>query len=226
MKTHLVINNDGTVDMTVDDNGVETSKKLALSNVAMIFAKALEGSVDTKEHWLISPTLPPNTLAYKQSEEGSVQIVFSWGSDVLPFQYEGTLYQAIPFPRLIFCIHGKKGEEGYSFYRIALVAVKEQGMITDETKLYHYPFSHVSHNTTMCYGSNELPKTKKLTDLKDFPRYILTAPNGTDWYGKYSNMTEKSLREVLEILDNKKKFPNKWLRPLGKTFKEWVEGLN
>jgi len=226
MHTHLIIKDNGTVDMIAKDKNTETRKTVMFSDIAELFALAIKDSMDQQERWLVSPTLPPNTLAYKESEEGSVQIAFSWGPDVLPFQYEDTLFPAIPFPRLIFCLHGTKVEDEVRFSRIALVAVKEQGMITDETELYRYPFSHVNCDTSMCYGSNELPKTKKLTDLKDFPRYILTTPNGADWYNKQNNMTEKPLRQILEALNNKEKFPYKWLRPLNKNFRGWIECLN
>lgn len=226
MKTHLLINDDGTVEMTVEDNNTKMTKAVMLSDVAELFVSAIEGSKDKEEQWLISPTLPPNTLSYKESEKGKMQIAFSWGPDILPFQYEDTLYPAIPFPRLIFNMHGEKYQEEFRFYRISLVATKEQEIITDETELYRYPFSHVNHDTIMCYGKNELPKTKKLTDLKGFTRNILTTPNNSDWYYKQSNMTEKPLRQVLGMLNNKEKFPDEWLRPLDRNFKEWIEHLN
>jgi len=225
MRVQLTINEDGTVDLYSTDQNTFSKKRVMLSDVAELFQAALEASADKEEEWLISPTLPPNTLCYKESKSGSVQIAFSWGPDILQFEYENTLFSAIPFPRLIFCMHGEKIGQEIRFQRIALVAIKETGVITDDTPVYRYPFSHVGYNTHMCFGANELPRVKKLTDLKDFPRNILTTPNGTHHYSELTNMTGKPLREVLQLLNNKKKFPVEWLRPLDCTFRKWIESI-
>lgn len=228
MKTMLVLNEDGTVNAICDENGTIVTKEITLSAVADLFMEAMKDQEDTDlDNWFISPAFPPKTVAYKQNRRSSSFVLaIDWGPDILPFQYENTLFQAVPFPRLLIALSGEKdqGKKEYRISRIFVTAVKGMDPITDNTRLYHYPFSHVA-GTQMCYGINQLPRTKSLVEMQCIPRVVLTIPNGTHHYDESTNRSKKPLRELLENLDGKKSFPERYLAPLKIAFSDWFSSI-
>ncbi|MHB1418047.1 MAG: hypothetical protein ACYCX4_00440 [Bacillota bacterium] len=228
METILKIKDNGEVEIRHEQNGVTVQKTTTIEAVADLFIEAaMEPPPPEPEKWLRSPVLPPGTICFKQAEKsGIIDLGLEWGPGVLPFQYEGSLFPAVPFPRLVFMFSLHKEHKGkkYVISKVRVSAVKETGMLTPATELFSYPYSHVS-GTSMCIGSGPLPKVseKKLCDLWKMPRVILTIPNGDHHYDSRSNRSGMVLRQLLENVNEKPSFPSEWLVPLSMTLGQLVE---
>ena len=86
--------------------------------------------------------------------------------------YRDTEYRSFPLPRLIF---------GLRVLGSGKVADCSMGVVADETPtedtpMFFYPFSNVYEDDRVCTGNNVLPRYKKLSALKNFPRYLLGLP--------------------------------------------------
>lgn len=223
MRTLLEIKDDGSVAITHEDNGITVVKEVTLGDVAKLFYSLVQD--DIKEgKWFSTSVLPPEVIAYGENEKGEIiSVVLPWGPGTLPFIYYTTVFQAIPYPRLVFkFILGRDKENAeYRFIRTYVAAVIEKGNLHDDTPLYHYPFSHVS-GTLMCTGNAVFPTFKSLFEVATkLPRLILTVPNENDSYTNDVNASHLPLRELLQVLDGQDEFPCEWLSPLKITLGEF-----
>lgn len=66
-----------------------------------------------------------------------------------------------------------------------------------------YPFSNVHSNDRVCTGNNVLPRYRKISALKNFPRYLLGLPDNDDMYDREHNRLKLSHGELLEHLKDK-----------------------
>lgn len=226
-ETTLIIREDGKVDVCTQEEGVIVKKTTTFEAVADLFLNAAkEPPPPEPEKWLTSPVLPPGTVAYCASENGRIiSLVMEWGPDVLPFQFEKTLFAAVPYPRLIFKMRISKGNENFRVYSVNVAAVKGKNMLEAGTPLWHYPYSHVQ-GTWMCVGSFAFPVVQKLTELRGLPRLILTTPNGDHHYDSDSNGSGLVLRQLLQAVDGTEAFPEDWLNPLELTLGDWLKDIN
>lgn len=222
MPADLRINEDGTVEVRCEQNGVVTETTITLASLAGLFLEATK-EPQPEVKWLKSPVLPPGTLAYAADETGcSIRLVVDWGPDVLPFQFESTLFPAIPYPRLVFRFWIERKEGLYRPWRVEVVAVKKKGRLSPNTSLWRYPYSHVAR-TDMCIGANPLPEVEELSELHALPRHILSLPNSDHHYGRETNASGLVLRELLQELNGREAFPDEWLNPLPFTLGEWLD---
>lgn len=76
---------------------------------------------------------------------------------------------------------------------------REQGY----TPMFFYPFSNVHSNDRVCTGNNVLPRYRKISALKNFPRYLLGLPDNDDMYDREHNRLKLSHGELLEHLKDK-----------------------
>lgn len=94
------------------------------------------------------------------------------------------------------------------------------------TQMFYYPFSNVYTSGRVCTGNNVLPRYKKLTSLKYFPRYLLGVPDNDDYYDKQHNRLELPHGELLEHLKDKEPgyYYSDILVPNGKTLADFICG--
>ena len=71
------------------------------------------------------------------------------------------------------------------------------------TPMFFYPFSNVHSNDRVCTGNNVLPRYRKISALKNFPRYLLGLPDNDDMYDREHNRLKLSHGELLEHLKDK-----------------------
>ncbi|MGI9951392.1 hypothetical protein V3F56_03435 [Moorellaceae bacterium AZ2] len=218
----LTIKPDGTVAVAYESGGIVARRETTLAAVAELFYRAVQDSA-REEKWFSSPVLPPGTVAYRESQRGDrVRLALEWGPEVLPFTFYDTVYQAVPYPRLVFDFGLRRHHDGFTVSAVYLAAVADVGPLRPGTRLYRYPYSHVAEDTRMCLGTAPLPPVRKLADLAVLPRLILTTPNEDHHYGNWVNLSGKPLRELLREVDGLEAFPAGWLVPLGATLEEWL----
>lgn len=84
------------------------------------------------------------------------------------------------------------------------LAIIEDGILKDESKLYYYPFSNVNQNNfEICIGRNRLQDIHELRQLGSFPHFILSMPNNDDYFDSKYNNLGIGYRELLEYLKDK-----------------------
>lgn len=108
-------------------------------------------------------------------------------------------YPNFPIPRMVF---------GVRVLENGKVAECSMGVVADEaptmdTPMFFYPFSNVHSDDRVCTGNNVLPRYRKISALKNFPRYLLGLPDNDDMYDREHNRLKLSHGELLEHLKDK-----------------------
>lgn len=140
-------------------------------------------------------------------------------ADIIYYDAE---YLDFPIPRLVF---------GIRMLNSGKVVECSIGVVADEvpsleTKMFHYPLSNVYEGGKVCTGNNVLPRYKKLTALKHFPRYLLGLPDNDDYYDRKKNRLDLNHKELLEHLKDKdpKYYYSDILVPNEKTLADFIHG--
>jgi len=205
-----------TVEQT-DEAGVTARKTLS----AETFAKCVLGSRfdETVHH---TGLLPENCIAATVSDDRAVYYIRHprLRADV---SYYGTEYPDFPIPRMVFAF-GLDTDSGKVIER-KLCVVKDV-RLTPETPTYHYPFSNVYGNDSICIGNNELPVYKDPTRLGSLADYILRMPNNNDMFSETHNRMGLGYRDLLEHLKDKPPayYYTDVLVPNGKTLNHFMSG--
>ena len=108
-------------------------------------------------------------------------------------------YPNFPIPRMVF---------GVRVLENGKVAECSMGVVADEaptvdTPMFFYPFSNVHSDDRVCTGNNVLPRYRKISALKNFPRYLLGLPDNDDMYDREHNRLKLSHGELREQLKDK-----------------------
>ncbi len=161
------------------------------------FYFALNGSYAANDY-LSSGFLPEHCLhvAMNATERRLVLWNPELRADVI---YGDTEYTDFPLPRLVF---------GLRMLSDGKVADCSMGVVADEpptedTPMFYYPFSNVHEDGQVCTGNNVLPCYKKLSALKNFPRYLLGLPDNDDMFDRDKNRTNLDHKSLLEHLKDK-----------------------
>ena len=181
---------------------------------------AINGSYTSRD-LLSSGFLPEHCLhvAMNSMERSFVLWNPELRADVAYYDRE---YPDFPLPRLVFGVRiletGRMAD--------CSIGVAADETPTPETKMYHYPFSNVYDNGKVCAGNNVLPRYKKLTALKHFPRYLLGLPDNDDMYDRKKNRLELGHGELMEHLKDKDPayYYSDILVPNGKTLMDFICG--
>ena len=114
--------------------------------------------------------------------------------------YFGTEYLNFPIPRLVFCFKYMPQEKKVAG---CYVCVTKDERLTADTPLYHYPFSNVHGDLSICIGNNALPAYKDPARLHTLAAYLLRLPNNNDLYSKDHNKLHAEYRDLLEQMKGK-----------------------
>ena len=186
----------------------------------MEFYYAVNNSYTSRDY-LSSGFLPENCLHVSMN---SVERYFIlWNPELrADIAYKDKEYPDFPIPRLVFGVRmldtGKVAE--------CSIGVAADEMPSPETRMYHYPFSNVYDNGRVCSGNNIMPRYRKLTALKHFPRYLLGLPDNDDMYDPKKNRLGLEHLELLEHLKDKDPayYYSDILVPNGKTLDDFIYG--
>lgn len=161
------------------------------------FYFALNGSYTTNDY-LDSGFLPEHCLHIAMNAAERRYVVWNpeLRADVI---YGDTEYPDFPLPRLVF---------GLRVLSDGKVADCSMGVVADETPtestpMFFYPFSNVHDDERVCTGNNVLPRYKKLTAIKNFPRYLLGLPDNDDMFTSAHNRLGLDHKTLLEHLKDK-----------------------
>lgn len=136
--------------------------------------------------------------------------------------YQNKEYLDFPIPRLVFGVR-MLGDGRIADCSIGVVADETP---TPDTRMFYYPFSNVHDRGKVCTGNNVLPRYKRPSSLKYFPRYLLGLPDNDDYYDKQHNRLELAHGDLLEHLKEKEPayYYSDVLIPNGKTLDDFICG--
>ena len=161
------------------------------------FYFALNGSYTTNDY-LDSGFLPEHCLHIAMNAAERRYVIWNpeLRADVI---YGDTEYPDFPLPRLVFSLRVLSDGK---------VADCSMGVVADETPtestpMYFYPFSNVYDDERVCTGNNVLPRYRKLTAIKNFPRYLLGLPDNDDMFTSAHNRLGLDHKALLEHLKDK-----------------------
>ena len=150
-----------------------------------------------------TPALPPNTVKYMALPDGKVLIAMEKKAFSHDITYHATKFEAVPFPNLLFVFLFAPGKDGYVLSDKKLYAFKDK-VLRDTTKLYRFPFSHVTIDGSMCFFF--LSQVKDLAQMTSFI-YNWLSSGFTDHYynghGEGKNHFNMPLRQVFGHLQGK-----------------------
>ena len=163
---------------------------------------AISGSY-TSNDFLESGFLPDHCLHVSMSTTERNYIIWNpeLRADII---YRDTEYQDFPIPRLVF---------GLRILENGKVAECSMGVVAD-----------VHPDGKVCTGNNVLPRYKKLSAMKNFPRYLLGLPDNDDMFSRDKNKKQFNHQELLEHLKDKDPayYYTDILVPNGRTLGEFI----
>lgn len=197
------------------DNGIIAYKEISILEFYYILNRCYQN-----EHMVNSGILPPHCL--RIMTDGKDRRYLLWNPELRAnLIYNDIEYPDFPIPRLVFDV--RVLETG----KVADCAI---GVVADEsptldTVMYHYPFSNVHNNGSVCTGNNNLPKYRNPLSLKHFPRYLLGLPDNDDMFNCKKNKLGLSHKQLMELLKDKDPayYYEQILIPNGKTLREFID---
>ena len=216
---HFTQNNEIEVTTTYS-NGTKNIKNISTDDLFKAILSSVEK--DNKCDCTPTPTLPNNealgiiTLKHVTFSDGREIVFILKKAHRCDIQFYEDVFKDVGIPSLIFAITLSKGQ----FRKASVLAVKDKN-ITDDTQLYHYPFSNVGYNGGICFGRNHMITFdyKRLTNLQGFPDMFLSMPNNNDQYGGKNN-SGLEYRPLLKELSGKD-FPDEYLKLSDYNFINW-----
>lgn len=195
----------------VDDDGYTITKTVDLQN----YLRLLGSSYEEKKTYLKIPKLPEGVVDCRiTDEDDTFKVILEAPSMERQFIYSPTKeILSVPYPRTLFFLGIKGGRVHYSY----AFCVKKDAKIAKDTPLYLYPYGHVSREGSICMG-NTIPKIDNIEDSTKFVENFFMSENLGHYYTEDFSTQKCSLRILLTKAMKKKKYPDSWLTPNGKTF--------
>lgn len=174
----------------IDDHGIKQQKVIRTETLYEL----LEKTKEHKKKELFLGRVPRGYLATKQKIEDFPKIQSKTAifleEDVRRIIYENSVYE-IPIPNLMMI-------------QTAAKLLEEDRM----PNLYQWPFANVSGAGGVCYGSNNIRKIERLSDLDILPILFFDSPMNSDYYTPHrTTLGKATIRELLDTLNGKKEFP-------------------
>lgn len=163
-----------------------------------------------------SPPLPDNCVTHAEiyGEVGTVQQVVVVKRPVMkrPYNHFGETWE-VYYPKLLFLykVDGQKVKD------TSVVAYFDE-VVTEATKVYHFPFGNVFNDHRLCLGSYRFEPIKNLTDLNYQPE---------QWYLIEHNHANNAVQQkVVELLEASKEQPlNESMLRFSRTYKQLLENF-
>ena len=210
-------------EITVEErkNCIKTVKRITMNDFIHCIQDSSKDFIPIR-----NIVLPKNALFHSFSNESNkFSAALEYPYDRADITYMKTVYRNFPLPRLVFGF--KVNADGY-IQQVCLGVAKNCRILREDTPMYHYPFSNVLKNFSLCTGGNLLPEIKKIHALSYMPDYILGLPNNDDYFQHKNNKLHLSHRELMEHLADKSPeyYYSDVLIPSGKTLADFYEAVS
>lgn len=196
-------------------NKVKKKKNLSFDSLARILMDS------TEDNFEFDSMLPQNMCKIK-IQKGVMDVYVVVHPKQLPVRYALSNNQGIvllPYPKLLFCF--SFGTEAINFIDGRCFAIKDE-KISQDTELYHFPYSNVSDVGDICFGSNKIKTTGDISkDVNNLIELFFASPYNDDYYKvNRTGYLVNSFKELLNLLDNQKSFPCEKLVSTGQTLSD------
>lgn len=213
----------------IEDDGTKKTTTTSMAGILKMFNESYdliveEKSNNTKLDEISFPetsVLPRNTVKYARRGTDTEYISVVAPEFFSTFDYYGTTFKNVAYPNLVF------------FFKIInnTIATKyvrcfKGRTLRDDTKLYDFPYAHVSGGRgSICFYQQD-NKMTDLVELENFAHNWSHVEMGDHYYQQDKNKIGNiSLRELLEKFSNKKTFDYDILKDSNYTFKTWFTEL-
>lgn len=155
---------------------------------------------------------------------------YDGGYDVLTGTYEAIIHvpggkrpiffmeqaHVVAFPSLVFYLRTDRNRMTKSL----LFAVDDSKGLSEQSKLYHYPYGNVYKDGRICWGRNELPKISSFADFGGVINLFFGSPTNNDLYEPPEIKQEgkefkPSQQELIGFAEKEDFFPEKFLKSAG-----------
>lgn len=206
-KTVVEFFSDSKTVNVINDDGIKKTEKLVGIND---FLNSILISIDKNEvNTYISP-LYEDRKGVKliqckyYGKNSKIYILFREKGNV-PMPVYHRIYANVGIPSLLFAVHVVNNRMD----KLYVVATKDT-VITNDTLIYRYPFTHVSYtNGSVCTGQNRFTPGIEDNNLKllyEIPNQFFSMPNAGADYANYADNRNDShigVEEKFRELDNK-----------------------
>lgn len=137
---------------------------------------------DLSRRRVSSPLLPRNCVLYQENGDGSRVVAIEIEKQKFNVQFGSTLFQKVGHPKMIF-VFLVTPKNGISTQLLTIM----DKVISQDSKVYYYPFSNVSGELVPCW-----PELRTLSTEKDFfnniqvlstlPYLFLNSPSNNDLF--------------------------------------------
>lgn len=201
-------NNNLCKAITIDEHNIKTNRYIEYSRlIELLIAAQKEVEKDSSTNYELSDILPGDNIISTIQVKNLPGINSKWYILLrektyhdMELRLRGKVYnfKNVGLPRILFAI--KVCNNKCVNFKIFCVKEKD-AFITNETKLYKYPFSNVFHDGSVCLGNNSISsfQLKSINNIILIPEMFLSMPNSDH---AYSN--KKPYNEFLEELQDKK----------------------
>ena len=213
-------------EVVIEQNGIFKKKTITAEQLLECIQNAIENK-KTDNKATLGETLVShvgdNFVGYKTSKDENTKyycIFRNMKNTPVTINYCDIEYSDIQLPNILFASRVVGGKHNCSF----IVCTYEDN-ITDETKLYNFPFPNVFGNTSICWGANGNSTFLecKSTDVSKLLSMFLTM-QFTDHNFSYNNKCGMPVRKFLDYLKDKGTINKEWLVPHN-TFKQWFDKI-
>lgn len=227
MSIMIEITDDYNIKILNQDGLASTSVKYIEINDLINILQVSKNAGDTiknkcGEVLLRTPIFPSfgdvSTLQYIVHDSETQHIILKKDACKHDFNFHGKIYKKISIPTTIFTFRIYKGliQAGY-------VACVKDKVITEDTKIYKYPFGNVYSDTRICFGANSMANHKcdVFQSLHSMPSRFLLMETTSFGNNKYKIDNYEDLYKSLQT----EEFDLDKLIPHNMTYKEYIESI-
>lgn len=141
-----------------------------------------------------------------------------------PFSIYSRDFGEVGMPSLLFAVIVVNNR----FSKLYLAVTDEDNLVTEDSKLFQYPFSNVFQNTgSVCTGSNSIKIDLSIKEnLFNIPNMFFSMPNTAEAFSPNNNTAKLTFQELGKKLQGIQ-FPNELLVPNKSlnNYKDWINRL-
>lgn len=187
------------VEISVLQGKRTITKKLTL----LSFVNLINDSVNKADGDGIHIGNMPNGYVDAKFFDNGFDVLLETKEGTYPYLYAGECF-VIPYPKLLF------------FFKVRNEKLMESKCFAEGSRqdmLYSYPFSNVYENGNICWGSNAFNSFPNLESVNYLVQTFFSAPNNNDlWHPERCNGKALSIRQLLDDIKDKEKYPDEYLK--------------
>lgn len=197
------------------ENGIRSIKYIEPNSLLDILSASIKDKIKVRP----LGRLPKQLVHISFEEPGNIQKVLIYEKGGFgEFKTPNNTFKNIEFPSMLFLFIVNKDRVGMTY----MACVKEDyENLRDTTKLYFYPYAHVSYDFSVCLGSIQFPNINSLHQLNSYP-FIFRDSYHILSHAPGPNAVNLTLKELLNKVESKEVSINDVLRESSFTLQNFI----